>query len=46
VQERLALPPVTEKIARLAMPLNLSNVPLHRFPAFDLTAIFFRHPPA
>src|SRR5262249_47939058 len=46
VQERLALSPAAEKIGRFAMPPDLLHVPTHGFPAFDLTAVFFRHPPA
>jgi hypothetical protein len=40
VQQRLALAPTAQQIARFAVPPNLAHVPAHRLPALYLTAIF------
>ena len=46
MQQRLALTLPAEKIARLAIHLQLTDVASDRGPAFDLSCIFVRKPPA
>src|SRR5215208_5305273 len=46
MQQRLPLTLPAEKIARLAIHLQLPYVPADRGPALDLSCIFVRKPPA
>src|SRR5262245_10270026 len=46
MQQRLPLALAAQEIARLAMALNLPDVPAHRLPAPDLPPVFLPHPTA
>jgi hypothetical protein len=45
VQERLPLTFPAKDISWFAIHLNLTDVPSHRAPTFDLSRIFVRKPP-
>ena len=46
MQKCLPLPWAAGKLARLAVPLDLPDVPAHRLPALDLPPVFVGHPAA
>src|SRR5262245_29439079 len=45
VEQSLTLPPVAQKIARLAVALDLSDVPTHGLPALDLPGVLLGQSP-
>jgi hypothetical protein len=46
MQDSLPLASAAAQIARLAVPLDLFDVPAHRFPSPDLSPVFLGHPTA